>query len=1048
MVLYHVITIYQLICAIIHRRIYHHKTYSILIVADFLAISYPQLGSLSSEFFDDCIIFRYSNIEHDKNTIHDSVSKEYQLSVGYNIEEFDNVYILGAHFYFTDLLISKRIHFSCFEEAPGMLEEFVKLSNIVMKKYPVQADWAKKNGLFDLSCLYIKEIYCLKDLVHSHRSNLIDFNVMTLLHQVDVQFRSNLISLFLPHKYKGGKEKSILITEHFSNLGFMTKKQQELFYRNIISDICDEELLIIKPHPSDELDYHKIFPKAEILGEKFPSEFLPYIFEENPSVILTIGSTAVKLLEPYYVIRYIGVFGKRQVNYIYQYPWKEENYKMNNYKKEYIQPAYSRNNIPLAISCSNEYVKYLSVLLQSIMDHSSVDNNYDILILNKGIEKRNQNLIEKQCCHDNVSVRFVSTNEYIQNGGFYTEGLSIEAYFRMFLTDIMYNYDKTLYLDVDTYVLTDIADLYNIDIGDSYIAACIDINIVASYILGNHWKPYIDKILELDHPYEYVQSGVMVLNLRQLRKDFSFDYLIKLSKEKEWRLYDQDVLNYMCKNNIYFLDPSYNVIDIQEGRKENIKKNAPEELQRKFFEARTQPKIIHFVGKKKPWISFNTEFSEYFWESARKTPFYESILISRINKVDLRTFKLNIADGNFKNNNSAFPIENSKKVLSEKVNFSFVQNEELEKQKKVSVFRCESIYQLLNAIVIKQTLLEDTEADLILTKATNFDTVYSSLKEAKIFRNVVISEDTPQTYLDWRGMSKSEQKKIYTEPEKYILPIDVSGNYSDYYIAVADEYNKIFYYYLLKQGLRPKIHIFEDGMNSYILNNVALCKNDFIQHSFYGEFSFDKNIVEHLVYQPSCVVEQDPQIIYTVIPKIDGLDTKIKLKLENIFGRFQLPDEKYIFMEEAFLIDGIASTDMELLEQIAEIVGKNNIIVKLHPRNTVDRFSPRGFKIMEQTTVPWEVVLLNSNVSQKVFLTISSTAALSAGISFNKEFTSIYMYKIMTLGTNIHVRQKKFKDFFQLIKNFSNKKRLQVMVPNSLEELKEELIYLERGIEL
>lgn len=1049
MVLYHVVSTYQLICAMVHKKIYHDNQKTVLFIGDFMINIYPQYEQLAQQFFDEVYVFPYMQIEHNPRTITEDVIEQYHSLVDYDIRDFNKAYILGAHFYFSEIFIHNKIQFDCFEESVGMLSQPERLERLVRKKFKVQADWAKQNGLFDLSNPFINNIFCLYRQQTLKCKKIHDFDVMALFEKTDSRFKKKCISFFLSKKYVGGKEKKILITEHFYNLGVMSEKKQALFYKSLVKKYCEENQLIVKPHPSDMLDYSNLFPEAEVITDRFPSELLPFLFVERPSEIMTMGSTGVCLLEPYFKIQYIGGSNWSEIyldhSRIHKY-MMEENIMQNS--NNYIKPVFSKNNIPVAISCSNEYVKYLSVLLQSILDYSKKDNNYDILILNRGIDERNQFLIKQQCKQENFSVRFISTLEYIEGGNFYTEGLSIEAYFRMFLTDIMSNYEKTLYLDVDTFALTDIAEVFNIDIGDNYIAAAIDVNIVASYVAENHWKPYIDDVIKLDNPYEYVQSGVMVLNLKKMRQDFSLEYLIEKSTSENWRLYDQDVLNHICKNNIFILDPIYNVINTQEGRLQNIEKYAPKDIKERFFKAYKSPKIVHFVGKKKPWISFNTDYAEYFWLAARKTPFYESLLINRITKIDLLDIKnqiMQIKKGTAKTAPVTAPTKSTVPVVKEHFKFT-AKNNDAVKDNVVALFRCQSTYQLLNAILIKTTLLNQATADIILTNATDFSSVSEKLERTNIFRNIIFSEDIPKTYLDWRGFDQKKQKEITENPKKYILPVDIKEDYTDYYIAVADEYNKIFYYYMLHKGISTKIHLYEDGINSYILNNVVLCKNDFINHEFYDAYAFDKNIIEHLVHEPSVVVEKVPSINYTEIPKMDTLPNKSMKVLKKIYTDVTLPKQKYIFLEEAFFEDGIASTDIELLEDIADIIGKENIIVKMHPRNKIDRFSSRGFEVMDNTVIPWEIVLLNSDISEKVFLTISSTAAISAALAFDKEFKAIYMYKVMSLGKNIHVRQPKFTEFMQRAKNHANRSQIQTMVPSSKDELIEDLIYVEKGV--
>lgn len=45
-----------------------------------------------------------------------------------------------------------------------------------------------------------------------------------------------------------------------------------------------------------------------------------------------------------------------------------------------------------------------------------------------------------------------------------------------------------------------------------------------------------------------------------------------------------------------------------------------------YMEARKSPKIIHYAGCPKPWQIPEADFTEDFWEYARKSPFYERII--------------------------------------------------------------------------------------------------------------------------------------------------------------------------------------------------------------------------------------------------------------------------------------------------------------------------------------------------------------------------------------------------------------------------------------
>lgn len=723
-----------------------------------------------------------------------------------------------------------------------------------------------------------------------------------------------------------------------------------------------------------------------------------------------------------------------------------------------LNPAFPDKNIPIAISCSNKYVPYVSVMLQSVIENSSDDRNYDIIILNKDFEENNKNILKKQCNRPNFSIRFFDVNEYIAGRDFYTKNLSIEAYFRMFLIDIMQSYDKTLYFDVDISVQCDVAELFDIDIKDNYVAAAVDVNIVGSYISGNHWKPYIDDVLCLKNPEGYIQSGVMVINLKEMRKSFSLKFITEICVAKEWRLFDQDILNSICQDRIYYLDMKYNTINGQEGRMENIEKWTPSYLKKEWYEARKAPKIIHYVGKKKPWLSFNAEYADYFWEYAKRSMFYHNLIVSRVNQIEMlqtnekiyalekKINSLTAAIESIKNNTANAPA----KIAASAAKPQVVSKPAVvlpEKRKGDAVlFRCQSVYQLFNAVNITLTSLSKRKVDIMLTATTDFSEYYEPLKKSGLFRRVLTSEDNPSTYIDWRSFDKKTQEDLSRNPEKYIFPLENEPDYSDYYIAVADEYNKLFYYYLLKSGCYVDIHMYEDGMNSYILKHTETCMYDFIDHDIYQKNSFALKICETLTYEPDVAINHSSSYKANRIPKIES-NNKTKHIFNSIFPHESLPSEKYIFMEEAFYCDGIASTDVELVEHLAELVGKENIIIKLHPRNGYDRFSGRGFKVMQMSRVPWEMTLLNDNFDDKVFVTVSSTSALTAGLVFGKKFTAINLFKVMVLGKNIHVQNAHFLDFYEMLQQHLNKDSLQMFTPLSMDELDEEIFFIEGGLE-
>ena len=103
------------------------------------------------------------------------------------------------------------------------------------------------------------------------------------------------------------------------------------------------------------------------------------------------------------------------------------------------------------------------------------------------------------------------------------------------------------------------------------------------------------------------------------------------------------------------------------------------------------------------------------------------------------------------------------------------------------------------------------------------------------------------------------------------------------------------------------------------------------------------------------------------------------LELLNRLFRYDKLGDRYdfpvVFFEESYPCDGVDIGDVALLDRVAKLVGKENVLVKIHPRNQVNRFALAGYRTNQDTSVPWELVALNHSFAGTVFLTVGSSAA-------------------------------------------------------------------------
>lgn len=309
-------------------------------------------------------------------------------------------------------------------------------------------------------------------------------------------------------------------------------------------------------------------------------------------------------------------------------------------KTDAIQPAFKENNVAVYLTSSDLYAPYVGVFIQSLVDNAKKSNNYDILVLETDICDENKSLLlEIVHPHENVSLRFVDISYIVDKFEFKVSGHhSKYNFYRLTAPEVLSNYDKIIYVDSDLVVNCDIADLYNISLGDNLVAATKCIGMIAGYIRNPQRKEYVDNVLKLSDPLGYFNSGVMLLNLPKISEKFSSEYLFEMASSDEWMFCDQCVLNVLFNGRVNYIPLQWNVLS-HTSNFEN-EKYLPEALFCEYIQARRNPYISHFAGNNLPIKNPNIDMKEFFWRYAEKTPFY-GIILDRM--------KVNLGDAFYEN---------------------------------------------------------------------------------------------------------------------------------------------------------------------------------------------------------------------------------------------------------------------------------------------------------------------------------------------------------------------------------------------------------------
>lgn len=271
--------------------------------------------------------------------------------------------------------------------------------------------------------------------------------------------------------------------------------------------------------------------------------------------------------------------------------------------------------IPIFFACDEGFVKYTMVSMKSIMENADRSRKYHIYILHMEITEATQAKVLAMA-DEEFAIDFVDVTDKMKS---IADKLPIRdyysntTYFRLFIPDMFPQYRKALYIDSDTIVVGNIAELYDHKLGKLYAGVCPDRVVAQTDILGD----YVEKVLGVKRT-RYFNAGVMLMNCSQFRENHLLDEFLEMLHVYLFVVaQDQDYLNLICKNQVLYMEPKWNAQVFGELA-------CPEE----------EVGLFHFNMAAKPWHYEDCRLAEYFWKYAKMTVDYDAIKEGLANYTD------------------------------------------------------------------------------------------------------------------------------------------------------------------------------------------------------------------------------------------------------------------------------------------------------------------------------------------------------------------------------------------------------------------------------
>lgn len=302
---------------------------------------------------------------------------------------------------------------------------------------------------------------------------------------------------------------------------------------------------------------------------------------------------------------------------------------------------------------------------------------------------------------------------------------------------------------------------------------------------------------------------------------------------------------------------------------------------------------------------------------------------------------------------------------------------------------CDTYYQLLSAVHMSNTLFQGQSVSLVLSDhSAGAEEVADRLRQTGAFDEVVFAKTKDVVY------GKGKARKIR---EIVSAGLGKASNFG------SSAYDEVVFY-----GLNPWLYgigdesvrcgktvywsRYDEGVLSYGTDFSMGSLDRMVEplRRLFGKYRITEEASRYYCYFPE--LKQGARWDVRRIPPLDGSCVGTIEILKKAFAFEGFPyEQRFIFFASSSDIDGRPFGETESVFHVADIVGSENLLVKMHPRDSRDVYRSRGIAVMENSQIPWEVVQLCAGLEGRSLLTITSGAFLSVSAMTGSEVRAAFL---------------------------------------------------------
>ncbi len=281
--------------------------------------------------------------------------------------------------------------------------------------------------------------------------------------------------------------------------------------------------------------------------------------------------------------------------------------------------------VTVAFASDDGYAPYLLVAVSSFLNHLPADRVATVVVMDSGISAYYKDRLQEivQSGHPQAALRFLPVAELdTQLDAFFSRRgkkgrvtrWSYTTYYRLFLSSLLPDCSRLLYIDVDVLICDDLSKLIDLDMQGKSVGTVQDVSLCCDLST----EAERTRLAASGHDMSrYFNAGIMLIDLDKWRSVPSFiDKVEEVFCALPDLMYpDQDILNYMFRDDMICLEKRWNFLTPQIESSTLI----PESSEyRDDIVKREAFGIIHYAGVK-PWKDAEScPLASYWWREARR----------------------------------------------------------------------------------------------------------------------------------------------------------------------------------------------------------------------------------------------------------------------------------------------------------------------------------------------------------------------------------------------------------------------------------------------